>query len=168
MALRNTDKTYGSLAKWFHWISALTIFGLFGLGLWMRTLGYYDEWYQTAPNIHKSIGILLAVLILSRLVWRWINPQPHDPTHKPIEQFAATWTHRIFYVLLLGMFVAGYLISTSDGRALEVFNLFSIPSVYQKTGLEAQAGLVHEYMAYGIIALGCPAYCRGAETSHNR
>ena len=153
MALKNTNNSYGSMAKWMHWISALAIIGLFALGLWMRGLSYYDPWYKTGPDLHRSIGVLLALLITVRLVWRWMNPQPHDPSHAKWERIAATWTHRLFYGLLFALFVAGYLISTSDGRAMDVFGLFAIPSVIKQAGLEETAGKIHEYLAYGVIGL---------------
>ena len=134
-------------------ISAITIIGLFALGLWMRGLSYYDPWYKTGPDLHRSIGVFLALLIGARLVWRWMNPQPHDPAHAKWERVAAAWTHRLFYLLLFALFVAGYLISTADGRSMDVFNLFSIPSVVKQAGLEETAGKIHEYLAYTVIGL---------------
>ena len=53
-----------------HWLSALTVIGLFGLGLWMVALDYYDTWYTRGPALHESVGILLLLLTLVRLVWR--------------------------------------------------------------------------------------------------
>ena len=38
------------------------VYGMFGLGLWMVTLSYYDGWYHQAPELHKSIGVLLMTL----------------------------------------------------------------------------------------------------------
>lgn len=68
MPLKNTTKTYGWVAIVFHWVTALTVFGLFGLGLWMRSLDYYDPWYTQAPDLHRSIGVLLILFTLLRLV----------------------------------------------------------------------------------------------------
>jgi cytochrome b561 len=48
---------------------------------------------------------------------------------------------------------SGYLISTADGRLIEVFNWFSVPSLVQRKGLEETAGEVHEWLAYATIAL---------------
>ncbi|RED50740.1 cytochrome b [Aestuariispira insulae] len=153
MALKNTKDQYGSVAKWMHWISALTIIGLFALGLWMRSLSYYDPWYKDGPDLHRSIGVVLAVLILARLVWRWMNPQPHDPAHARWERVVASWTHGLFYVLLFALFIAGFLISTADGRSMDVFGLFSIPSVIKQAGLEKTAGEIHEILAFTVIGL---------------
>ena len=50
--------------------------------------------------------------------------------------------------------ITGYLISTADGRALEVFNWFSIPATI--SGIEHQediAGDIHEILAFSLIAI---------------
>ena len=57
----------------------LAVLGLFGLGLWMVNLTYYDTWYRTAPSIHKSVGVLLFLVMALRLLWRlvpWIALAP--------------------------------------------------------------------------------------------
>jgi cytochrome b561 len=50
--------------------------------------------------------------------------------------------------------LSGYLISTADGRAVEVFGWFSIPATL--SGLENQediAGEIHEWLAFTLIGL---------------
>ncbi len=37
---------------------------------------YYDGWYHRAPEIHKSIGILLMMALIVRIIWRRIAPPP--------------------------------------------------------------------------------------------
>ena len=73
---RNTDQAYGIIAIALHWLVAIVVLGLFGLGLWMVNLTYYDTWYRTAPSIHKSVGVLLFLVMALRLLWRLVNPRP--------------------------------------------------------------------------------------------
>ena len=73
---RNTDQAYGIIAIALHWLVAAAVLGLFGLGLWMVNLTYYDTWYRTAPSIHKSVGVLLFLVMALRLLWRLMNPKP--------------------------------------------------------------------------------------------
>ena len=61
--LKNTHDGYGWLSIVLHWLTALLVFGMFALGLWMVELDFYNPWYKDAPHYHKSIGIVLAVLI---------------------------------------------------------------------------------------------------------
>lgn len=138
-----------------HWLMALLTFGLFGVGFWMVDLTYYSAWYQTAPHWHQSIGILLAGLWLVRIA---VNRHEGKPatlaTHSPVEVITARVVHFLLYGLLLVLFVSGYLISTADGRAIDVFNWFSIPGAGELFAHQADiAGEVHEYTAYCLIAL---------------
>ncbi len=154
--LKNTSTAYGFVAILFHWLTAVAVVGLFALGLWMVDLTYYHRWYNTAPDLHRSIGVVLTALILLRLLWRFANPRPQMlSSHRPWEQKLAHAVHILFYVLLLSMFVSGYLITTAKGQGLPVFDLFSLPAVV--TGidnLEDIAGEIHEILAFTLIGLG--------------
>ncbi|WP_153914016.1 cytochrome b [Shewanella sp. TC10] len=153
--LTNTNKGYGLITILIHWISALTVIGLFGLGFWMVDLTYYSSWYKTAPDIHKSVGLLLFALTLIRLLWRFISvkPQAHS-NHKPWEQQTAKWAHRTLYLLMIFIMISGFLISTADGRGIMVFDWFEVPSLGSFiSNQEDIAGTVHEYLAYSLIAL---------------
>ncbi|WP_282168056.1 cytochrome b [Shewanella japonica] len=153
--LVNTRDGYGLFTILLHWISALTILGLFGLGFWMVDLTYYSSWYQTAPNIHKSVGVLLLGLTLIRILWRFISVTTQaNSSHKHWEKQAAKWTHRAFYLLMLLIMISGILISTADGRGIMVFDWFELPSLGSFiTNQEDIAGVIHQYLAYGLIAL---------------
>lgn len=159
VAWRNTSEVYGLMAVLCHWVTAITVVGLFALGLWMTGLNYYSPWYQTGPDIHRSVGVLLAVLVSWRLIWRLVSPQPTPlADHRLWERRAARLTHALLYALLFSMFLSGYLITTADGRGLEVFDWFSIPSVVTGeqlgvTNLEDMAGDLHEFFAYSLMML---------------
>ena len=152
---RSTHGDYAGLAKFFHWLSALTVVGLFFLGLWMVDLTYYDNWYRTAPDLHRSIGLSLALLTLLRLIYRALVPYPAPlATHSRRITRAARAVHLLLYILLFVMFVSGYLISTAKGAPIEVFGLFEIPSLVNGIdNLEDAAGEVHELAAYSLVGL---------------
>ena len=155
MQWKNSSTRFGLVAVVLHWLVALTVFGLFGLGLWMTRLDYYDSWYRQAPWLHKSIGILLFLAVIFRLYWRIITPPPVAlSSHKPWEISLARMTHRLLYLLLLAIMLSGYLISTADNRSIEVFGWFSIPATI--TSIPEQedvAGLVHLILASSLIGL---------------
>jgi cytochrome b561 len=149
----------------------VAIVGMFFLGLWMVTLTYYSPYYRAAPDIHRSIGILLLIFLVLRFCWRLINPKPEDHELAPWERTAARLVHWGFYPLLLALMVSGYLISTADGRPIEVFNWFSVPSLFQKKGMEDVAGEVHEVLAYitmAVVALHAAAALKHHFLDHKR
>lgn len=153
MNFRDTSDGYGIVSRLFHWLMAAAIFAMFGLGLWMVRLDYYSPYYNAAPEFHRSFGMLLLFALLVRWLWRATNPKPvsHDLT--PLEQKASYAVHWGFYILLLALMVSGYLISTLDGRPVDVFGWFSVPSILQMRGLEDRAGDVHRIVAYAVIVL---------------
>ncbi|MFT7432567.1 MAG: cytochrome b561 [Alphaproteobacteria bacterium] len=155
MKWKNSNNTWGAIAMFFHWLTALAIISLFALGFWMVDLTYYSEWYKTAPFIHKSIGILLLILTLLRVLWRLKEkvPQPLEG-QTLIERKTAHIVHVLLYILIFAVILSGYLMSTAAGRAINVFNVFEVsalPWIFTEQG--AIAGFLHEYLAYAIIAL---------------
>ncbi|WP_320836699.1 cytochrome b [Zhongshania sp.] len=155
MPAKNTAGRYGWLSITLHWSMALAVIGMFALGLWMRSLSYYDPWYKDGPAIHKSIGILLFLLLIIRVVWRNLNTRPDDdPALKVWERITAHLTHIALYGLMFALMIAGYFISTADGRAIEVFNWFSVPAtIYDLPEQEDIAGEIHEILAWILIVL---------------
>lgn len=133
----------------------MTIFGMFALGLYMVGLTYYDPWYRSAPQVHKSIGLLLLLVMLFRLGWRLINAHPVVlPSHRWWEVVVAHLTHGLLYLLIFVALVSGYLISTADGSSIAVFNWFDVPSMTgQIKGLEDVAGDIHRWCAWTLVVL---------------
>lgn len=153
MQWRNSPHTYGLTSIVLHWLVAVAVFGLFGLGLWMVGLDYYSSWYRTAPDLHKSIGLTLFALMLFRVLWRFLSPAPQAlPSHDARTRLASKAGHLLLYVGLFALMLSGYLISTADGRGIAVFGLFEVPATL--TSLPDQedlAGVVHEYLAWGLL-----------------
>ena len=152
---KNTNKTYGLASILLHWLSAISVFALFIVGYWMVDLNYYSEWYRIAPYWHKSIGILLLFATLLRLSWRVFHVMPAAlSSHSVWVKRGSHLVHLSLYCLLLVLFISGYLISTADNRALDVFNWFHIPALGELFNNQADiAGAVHKYIAYLLIAL---------------
>lgn len=155
IGIRNTEQQYGLLAIFLHWLVALVVIGMFSLGVWMTGLTYYDEWYKRGPDIHKSIGILLFLVMLARVIWRILNVKPkHDPRVGSLQTRVAHGVHLLLYGLIFAMIISGYLISTADGRSVEVFGLFSVPATITGiANMEDVAGKVHWYLALLLVSL---------------
>jgi cytochrome b561 len=132
---------------------AVAIFALFALGLWMVGLDYYSPYYKSAPDLHRSVGILMFAVLLLRILWRLANVKPDRAPLTRLERHFSRVIHAAFYVLLVALMLSGYLISTADGRSIEVFSWFSVRSLGKSEGLEDAAGIVHEWVAYAVVAL---------------
>lgn len=96
-------------------------------------------------NMHKTFGLLVLVLSLARLAWRFTHKTPPMPeTMAGWEKFAARFTHIGFYVLMIGMPLLGWAAASSSGLPSYLFDsdalrLPDLPvpeseSVYEFTG----------------------------------
>lgn len=154
MRWSNTDNNWGITAITLHWLTALIVFAMFALGLYMTELNLYHPWYHKAPHLHRSVGVLLFLATLLRLGWRlWTPPPTPLASHRLWEKRLARLVHGLLYLLLFAVMVSGYLISTADGRGIEVFNWFTVPVTI--SGLEEQeeiAGTAHLLLASTLIA----------------
>lgn len=153
--IKNTENQYGAVAIVVHWVTAIAIVGLFVLGFWMVDLNYYNEWYKQAPDIHRSVGILLFLGMVFRVVWRLANPRPGPlPTHSRFEVVAAHAAHLMLYLLVFTAMISGYLITTADGSSISVFGWFEVPSVTGRIkGMEDTAGAIHYWVTWSVVGL---------------
>ena len=153
MQLTNNHSRYGAISRLLHWLMAALLIGQVALGQYMVDLDYYDAWYHQAPSIHRSVGLLIALLLLLRFVWRVTNTAP-DPIGRPWEIVISHWLHRLFYLLILLLAVSGYLLSTADGHAIVVFDWLKIPATL--SGIDQQediAGEIHEWLVWLLVFL---------------
>lgn len=155
MRIGNHANGYGWVSIALHWLIAVGVIGLFALGLWMTSLDYYHPWYRRAPDIHRGLGALLAMLMLVRLVWRLATPVPAS-VGRPSAPLARLvgGAHWLLVLLPFLSVISGYLISTADGRALAVFDWFEIPALVSGfANLEDKAGDVHYLLSLILISL---------------
>ena len=155
MRWRGDNNHWGAIAIAFHWLVAVVVIEQFILGSWMTELDYFNRWYHEAPDIHKSIGSLLFIVLFARLAWRLYNHRPVElATHKPWERVLAKWVQYAIYFLLFAVIISGYLIATADGRGIDVFGWFTIPAtLHDLDHQEDIAGAIHAFFAGTLIGL---------------
>lgn len=151
----NGPDHWGMVSVTLHWFTALVVFGMFASGLWMTDLTYYHRWYHDAPYLHKSTGMLLFTLTLLRLAWHVKAGRPTELTSQDAwERQLARRIHFMLYLLIFGVIVSGYFISTADGRPVEIFGWFAVPATIN--GIDRQediAGAIHLLLASALITL---------------
>ena len=97
----NTETQYGVVSIVLHWLSFLLVAALFGVGLYMVDLTYYDPLYHELPQWHKLFGVVLAVLSLARILWRILSRSPTILAAAGWQVAAARSVHWALYLLLL-------------------------------------------------------------------
>jgi cytochrome b561 len=127
-SLRHTDATrYGAIAQVFHWLIAVLIFVMLGLGYYMEDLPLGTRKLELY-GIHKSIGITIAGLAVLRLLWRFLNPPPRLPASmKPWERKVAGVVHALLYLMLLVQPLIGFLQSNAANSPVVLWGVLLLP-----------------------------------------
>ena len=140
-----------ALVSPFHW-GRLTVYMVcLLLGLWMVTLGYYDSWYHSAPEIHKSIGILLFYYFDS--AWYGVG----SLRLLKLYQVIACWhalvliLHICFIFNLIFILISGYLISTADGQVYICIWLVFCPPFLQGSRASGFSGWYSSLFAWSVF-----------------
>ena len=151
MHFKNTLITYGIISKNFHWIMAVIILLNFTIGVLMGDL-------EKGPlrfflfNFHKSVGILILVLIIIRLLWRISNLVPNPLSKNNLLNKTAKLVHYFFYFILLVVTFSGWTYSSARGGPINVFGFFSVPAIVEKNEEIGKIALnIHEISVYIFI-----------------
>jgi cytochrome b561 len=152
--LKNTENSYGSITKIFHWIIGFSIIGLIAVGFTMSSMDPSPEKFELY-GMHKAFGVTVLLLVTLRILWRFVNVTVHSAKGVPtILQLAAKAGHLFLYIFMLMMPISGVLMSRFGGYPVSVFNLFTIPAAPEKNA--KLAGLfhsIHEIAALGFAIL---------------
>src|SRR5690606_27956022 len=108
MRVRSSPQAYGAVAIAIHWISALAVFGLLTSGLIMEDMPN-DADKIGLLRTHATIGSLVLLLTILRILWWWLvdtrpDPQPGVPA---LQTRAAHTVHMLFYAALIVMGASG-------------------------------------------------------------
>lgn len=144
---------YGLVAIILHWLVALAILALLGVGLWMTELKNSPTKIEVY-TWHKWVGLTVLALAAFRLLWR-LYRRPPAPLPAPAWQLrAAAATHGLMYLLMLAMPLSGWLQNSASGFPLTWFGLFKVPALIARDR-EAFAfwQQTHEWLAWTLMAV---------------
>lgn len=115
---------YSLTMRVLHWLIALLILGMIGVGWYMAGLPDEDPVKYDIYPVHKSIGITLLGLIVLRLLVRFVSPIPKLPNELAgWEKVLTKTTHFLLYLLMLLVPISGYLMSDFAGFPVEWFGI---------------------------------------------
>ena len=151
--IKNTSSSYGAVAKLLHWVVAVLILGLLAVGLYMTSIEGDGRYKLYA--IHKATGILVLVLVLIRLGWRFINVQPFYPDDMPlIQKFAAHMLHAALYFFIIFIPLSGWIMSSAGAHTISFYGLFNVPFIVDKNPeIGKLFNSLHELFAYILIGM---------------
>jgi len=149
---------YTRTAVALHWILALALAGLFGVGLYMADLPLSPLRIKLF-NWHKWAGISVLILSVLRLLWRFSHRPPALPD--AVEQAMPTWQMSVYHALHWGFYalffivpLVGWAYSSAAGFQVVLFGVWPLPDWVPKD--KALAELIkpwHEISAWVLASL---------------
>jgi cytochrome b561 len=146
MSLFNSPAGYGALTKLFHWLIALLILLQYiSANIMLRTpaegktLGLGQGTYY---NWHKSLGLVVLLVVLARLVNRRVGKlPPWAGTLTTLEQIIMHRTEQLLYGTLLIVPLSGLLYVMAGNYGVLLFGLWDLPNPIGPAPLVAEIAL---------------------------
>lgn len=161
-----SGRHWTALAKWLHWVVALLIAVQLVLG-WVAA-----SWRLSPTQLelfvwHKSIGMLVLLLVVLRLAWRLRHAAPALPQDMPRwERRAALASHVLLYVVMLALPFSGWVDNSASGVPFSIFWFVPLPSIAPVN--EDVAGVAGEiHLALGILLIVLVAIHVAAALRHH-
>jgi cytochrome b561 len=149
---RNSTTTWGWPSILLHWVGAILILLLLGHGWWMVHFAPRPDRAAHYAG-HAGLGYDFLVLLVLRLLWRWLNPVPALPSDlKPWERYAARAGHIGLYVLMLAAAVSGWALAGTGRRTFQqdAFGL-KVPLIYQSQDRAMHDLLESSHMIFSYL-----------------
>ena len=147
---------YAPLAILLHWILAVLIISMIALG-WFMTAIEDDPGSAWYFRLHKSIGLIIAGLVLLRLVWRLGHrPAPLPASIAPWQVSASKAGHGLLYAAMVAVPFFGIVGSMLSEKDFLFFGI-PLPHVFQANHDLAEiffeAHSVTTWILVGLISL---------------
>ena len=152
--IKNTSQQWGLVSQALHWGIALLMILTIALGLIGQELPLSGEKIKLFVY-HKSVGILVLALVLTRIYWKLSQLQPTAAQGITArQQKMAGIGHGVLYGLMLALPISGWLLNSAAGFPFKWMDLFVFPNIPGiDEPLKDLLVLVHLYLFYGFIAI---------------
>jgi cytochrome b561 len=145
---------YSGFARFLHWTIAACVLTIIPIGILMNRIpgGVVQNVFYT---VHRSLGVLVLVLMLVRLLYRMFNGVPApEPTLTAFQRVVSHLVHLALYALIIAQGLIGWVATSAYGAAISFFGLFTVPALVAKDpDLSKPLFTVHEVLGFTIAAL---------------
>lgn len=145
---------YPATSKLLHWLVAACVLTTAPVAIAMGRVGEGPT-QDMLYNFHKSLGVLILVLMILRLINRFAVGAPiADPGIERWQKAVSSAVHGSLYVLLVAMPIVGYFANSAYGAPTPFFGLFELPQIVAKNeDLATQLFTIHRLAGFLLILL---------------
>jgi cytochrome b561 len=129
MLPRGSANSWGVTAQWLHWtIAVLVVLQMVFAGVAAELPP--GEAKQQVLGRHMSIGVIILLLMLIRILWRLLNGAPGEVAClAPWQKWLAQAVRLSLYTLLIALPISGWVMSSSQGVIVDLFGWFELPAL---------------------------------------
>ncbi len=136
----------------FHWSVAILFISVFALGVYIADFAQPPAKF-TYMDWHKSLGLVVLVLAIARLIWRIKEGTlPATSVMPKWQTVIAHLTHGFLLLATLAMPLSGLIMSYAGGRAIKFFGV-ELLSAPEKTPWLSDAGSFIHHSSVLIITI---------------
>ncbi|MFZ0853976.1 MAG: cytochrome b [Hyphomicrobiaceae bacterium] len=145
---------YPATSKLLHWLVAACVLVTVPVAIVMDRVGQGPT-QDSLYNLHKSLGVLILVLMVLRLINRLVaGALAPEAEIEPWQRAVSSIVHTSLYVLLLAMPIVGYIANSAYGASTPFFGLFELPSIVGKNEeLATRLFTLHRWVGWLVILL---------------
>ncbi len=116
---------------------------------------------------HKSLGFVILLLVVLRLIWRVVNQTPALPAGMSgIERLGARASHWLFYVLLILLPVNGWVINSAANVPFSIFWLVPLPAIVAPSPALAGTAENAHFVLFSLLSLFVVVHAGAALRHH--
>lgn len=153
----NDKNGYGWIAIALHWLAAIAVLVMLISGFRADMAGDAGDRALRGAlmGFHISFGASVALLLLARVFSSYAQPRPAAPEQAPVLKWLAVGTHQLLLLAILIQVISGPLAVWSGGRAINVFDLFAIPSPFaeRNDAVHELAEVLHAIGRWTLVVL---------------
>lgn len=172
MALANTQHTFGTVSKTFHWLTALLILTLIPMGLIANALPFETSEQLARKawlfSLHKTLGVSVFFLACARIAWAFGQPKPGllHPERR-VESLAAHTVHWLLYGSLVLVPLSGWIHHAATTGFAPIWWPFgqALPLVPKSESIAAVFAGGH-WVLTKVLALAVALHIAGALKHH--
>ena len=148
---------YSKFAMLLHWLIAIAVVAQWRIAETAEHAASEQAGRAIMAN-HFSLGVTTLLLVLLRLGWRFVRPNPPLAAHLAgWERWLSRTTHTLFYILLIALPLAGWLALSKFGSPVPVWGLFALPPLPVAPDPGGAKAIFELHAVVGTVLLGLTA-----------